>query len=112
MAALERTAVGGFHASRAIGLDDLDRLWSRHLMSPTRLVETLPWVEVTQEEARALSHGRSIAKGERRTTAAAWGASLESSELAALDSANNLVAILQERVPGELKPVRNFALPE
>jgi tRNA pseudouridine55 synthase len=104
MAALERTAIGEFRVCDAVTLEDLDAELSRRLQSPATLLAGLPSLAVTEAEIAELRHGRPVrmtALGERLCEGAA-------EEIAALDSAGNLVAILAERHPGLLFPVRNF----
>lgn len=105
MAALERTAVGGFHLAEAIAVDRLEGQWQSRVQSPAILTASLPSIVVTDAELVELQRGRTIAKPAHCAVAAG-------AEIAALDVGGNLVAILAERRPGELSPTRNFTQPE
>jgi tRNA pseudouridine55 synthase len=101
MTALVRTAIGGFRVEDAIELEQLDGDWHRHLLPAALLTAGLPSLVVDAGQLGELQHGRFIA---------AAGASC--GEIAAYDAGGNLVAILAQRQPGLLGPVRNFTQPE
>jgi tRNA pseudouridine55 synthase len=108
MAALERTAIGVFRVGDAVTLEELDAELPLRLQSPATLLDGLHSLIVTESEVAELRHGRPVrmfALGQRLRDVAA-------KETAALDGAGNLVAILAERHPGLLFPVRNFTQPE
>jgi tRNA pseudouridine55 synthase len=98
MSALRRTAIGSFRAEEAVLPERLHRdNWTNHLLPPLRAVEQLPRVELSAEEIMRLRNGLTISK---ETTAAA--------EIAAVDSAGCLVAIVGPAGSGTLRPLRNF----
>jgi len=100
MSALVRTAVGGFHIAESADPGQLDaQNWRDHLLSPLRAVESLPRVELSAEEAVLVRHGRTI----WRETAHPQG-----QELAAVDTAGRLVAVLICPADGLLRPLRNL----
>jgi tRNA pseudouridine55 synthase len=108
MAALERTAIGGFTVADAITLDQLDGDWRPFLQAPAALVGSLPSLTVTPFELRELQHGRTIAEGGRL----ADGQHQPDGEVAAFDANQNLVALLRARPDGLLSASRNFTQPE
>jgi tRNA pseudouridine55 synthase len=112
MAALERTRVGAFEVSKAVTVDDLLAGLESHLQTPIFLVDALERLTVTREELRELEHGRPIEKRDRRIEVPSQPTGVAYDEIAALDGDNNLVAILRERKPGLLYPMRNFSQPE
>jgi tRNA pseudouridine55 synthase len=62
MSALVRTAVGSFQLDDACDLEQLtDQTLSSKLLPIGRAVELLPRVELTDDEARAIRHGKTIA---------------------------------------------------
>lgn len=100
MASLMRTAVGGFRIERAVSMEQLTtEHWTEYLEPMLRAVEGLPRVELSAEEAQRIRRGLTIA---RQSLAP------EAGELAAVDGAGRLVAILSPRGPGVLGPVRNL----
>jgi tRNA pseudouridine55 synthase len=105
MAALERTAIGGFHVADAVDIDCLADQWQSRLQSPAILTASLPSIVVADAELLELQHGRTIDKP-------AQCMAHPDDEIAALDARGNLVATLAERRPGELSPTRNFTQPE
>lgn len=107
MSALERTAIGAFSVVDAVNLEELDAEVSRRLQSPVTLLAGLPALIVTVAEVAELRHGRPV----RRAALAERLGDVATEEIAALDGAGNLAAILAERHPGLLFPVRNFTQP-
>jgi tRNA pseudouridine55 synthase len=99
MSALIRTAVGDFHVDDALELDTLSRdSLAEQLLSPSTAVAQLPRVELNPQQLQYVRHGRAFA---------AEFAQPES-EIAAMDAAGCLVAILQPAGAGQLKPLRVF----
>ncbi len=105
MAGLARTAIGDFKVDDAATPEQLDDHWQSRLLPPARLLASLPAVAVSEDELRKLQHGRAVRGGPLRTPGTGGG------EFAAFDERGELVAILAERRPGELWPVRNFTQP-
>ncbi len=102
MSGLVRTAIGPFSVDDAVDPRQLTREgWTQHLLPPTRAVDLLPRIVLTAEEIDRVQAGRAIPRQAPTT---------ESPEIAALDSAGRLVAILVPRGPGQLGPARNFPL--
>ena len=109
MAALERRAIGDFTLTEASELQDLlsDPEWTKHIRPAASLVGGMPTVRVTDAERTELCHGRPLHwETGRVPLPSAVGA-----EIAALDAAGRLAAIVVQRAPGELWPTRNFAQP-
>ena len=75
--------------------------WTEHLLPPSRAVDLLPRIALTAEEIDRVRAGQAIPRQAPAT---------QSPEIAALDSAGRLVAILVPRGPGLLGPVRNLPL--
>jgi tRNA pseudouridine55 synthase len=99
MSALRREAIGPFRASDALSLDRLSsELVSRRLLSPNLAIGGLRQVVVDDAERIRLIHGRSIVNR--------FGAA--SDELAAVDAASRLVAIVAPTGRLELRPVKCF----
>jgi tRNA pseudouridine55 synthase len=105
MAELERTAIGEFTLEMAVTPDVLGDDWRQHLISPARLLASLPLLSVSDIELQELQHGRAIRRD------GICGRAPESGEVAAFDERGELVAILAERRSGEWRPVRNFTQP-
>jgi tRNA pseudouridine55 synthase len=100
MSSLVRTAVGGFEIDDAVAPEDLTPgNWTEKLLPPLRAVDFLPKVELSGEETARVRKGQTIA--ERSPPA-------ESREMAAVDAAGRLVAILVPRGAGLLGPSRNL----
>lgn len=99
MSRLVRTAIGPFSVDQGVDPRDLDKTsWAGHLLPSLRAVETLPRVELTGDEVTAIRSGRSIPRPPPG----------DSAEIAAVDQAGHLVAILVRRGPGLLGPTRNL----
>ena len=99
MSALERTAIGSFRIDDAVDPDGLSaKNVSDFLLSPRDAVSELPSVELTQSERHRIGNGLSI---DNR-----W--QLQCPEIAALDESGRLAALLTQRGPELLRPVRNF----
>lgn len=100
MSALVRTAIGRFRVEDAVDPRQLTREnWAQHLQPMSRAVDALPQVVVTNDEIVRIRNGLSIARE---------SAPSEDQQIAALDAAGRLVAILRPRGPGLLGPLRNL----
>jgi tRNA pseudouridine55 synthase len=103
MSALVRTAIGTFSLGDACHLQTLaDDGIAPHLLPPSRATALLPQATLTDPELDRVARGIAI---ENR-----WGVS--GKEIAALDAAGHLVALLRPRPHGRLGPMRNFAASE
>ncbi|MEQ8848354.1 tRNA pseudouridine(55) synthase TruB [Botrimarina sp.] len=99
MSALVRTRIGPFCVDEALRLDDLDAVTLPNRLLPARLaVADLPRIEVTVREAEELGCGRFLARPDLPT----------GREIAAFDSAGELVALVKPRSGGQVQPVRVF----
>jgi tRNA pseudouridine55 synthase len=100
MSALERTAIGPFCVEKALDPEKLstDNL-VEHFQSALVAVADLPRAKLTDAELIEIRHGRSIVMPRTETSGMEW---------AAVDSADQLVAILHEKPEGRLWPVHNF----
>jgi tRNA pseudouridine55 synthase len=100
MSALERTAVGSFRVEEALDPDKIspDNL-AEHFQSALIAVADLPRTTLTDAQLVEIRHGRSIPMPRSETSGTEW---------AAVDSANQLVAILHEKHEGQLWPLHNF----
>jgi tRNA U55 pseudouridine synthase TruB len=108
MSALERTAIGPFRLEDAVDPATLGRQnWTEHLLDPVLAVECLARIELTAGEIALVRTGQSISRLPLQGAAA----TLTPPEIAALDAAGHLVAILRPRGPGLLGPVCNLPLP-
>jgi tRNA pseudouridine55 synthase len=137
MSALVRTAIGGFRVEDAVSPDLLTRQnWTEHLLPPLRAVESLPRIVLSAPDVARVRAGQTISHSQplrvtcphdakRRVgtfavpaeSAAApvegmppAAAAPDPPELAAVDAAGHLVAILRPRGPGLLGPT--CVLPE
>ncbi|MHC4401297.1 MAG: tRNA pseudouridine(55) synthase TruB [Planctomycetota bacterium] len=100
MSGLVRTAIGGFRIEDAVEPERLTRdTWTDFLVPSLRAVAYLPRLELSADEIAAIRTGRAI---ERQV------ATTDHPEIAAVDAAGRLVAILVHRGPGLLGPKRNF----
>jgi tRNA pseudouridine55 synthase len=107
LAALRRTAAGPFRIEDAMALDaacDLarrepDALRAR-LVPPEAALAFLPAVPVSWEEARALAHGKALARP-----------GLSGGLIRALGPGGGLVAVCELRGGGALRPVRVLVTP-
>jgi tRNA pseudouridine55 synthase len=101
MSRLVRTAIGSFRIEDAIELESLQPdAWTVPMQPMLRAVEHLPRVELDAEEIIRVRAGQLVSD---------HGLRGESGELAGLDSAGQLVAILVRRGPEVLGPVRNLS---
>ncbi len=103
MSALTRTAIGEFHSVDGLDADSLtEQLIASHLQSASTVVGHLPRIMLSPDQLIEIRHGRRIAVTAEFNSVP---------EIAAFDEAGNLVAILQEKEPKVLGPVRNFPSP-
>jgi tRNA pseudouridine55 synthase len=112
MTALRRTAIGQFRVEDAVALENLSReRLPQHLQSPLAAVAHLPRVSVTDADLREIRHGRPIKKPATEIRRAEPASALEcksAEEWAAVNSHDELVAILRQKRSGELWPKHNF----
>ncbi len=100
MSALVRTSIGQFRVEDAVAPGEITREnCTEHLLPALQAVQRLPRVELSPGEISQIGNGQSIP---RQTQ------SSDAKELAAVDAAGRLVAILTPRGPGLLRPLRNF----
>lgn len=101
MSTLERTAIGPFCVADALDPDKLsaDNI-AEHFRPALIATSDLPRVMLTDAELIEIRHGRSIAMPHAEPNGTEW---------AAVDSADQLVAILHEKHEGQLWPVHNFS---
>jgi tRNA pseudouridine55 synthase len=100
MAALERTAIGGFRIADAIRPAELTRdNWTQRLLPPFRAVERLPRIDLSAAEVGRIRNGLWIARPDIPPDA---------QELVACDPTGQLVGILGPCGSGQLKTVRNM----
>jgi tRNA pseudouridine55 synthase len=102
MSGLVRTAIGGFRIDEAVDPQGLTaQSWTNALLPLLRAVEGLPRVQLSDAQIGTIRQGQPIRKP---AEAAAAGAD----EIAAVDAAGVLVAILVPRGRGLLGPKRNL----
>lgn len=102
MSNLVRTRIGSFPLEEAWRPESLTaHHTSEWLLSPRRAVESLPVVELTDEQIDRLARGMPV------LLAAGDGLSIRN-EAAAIDGAGRLVAIVEVRADGQLWPARNL----
>ncbi|NQU26541.1 MAG: tRNA pseudouridine(55) synthase TruB [Candidatus Nealsonbacteria bacterium] len=100
MSALVRTAIGEFHVEDAAAPQEItSENCTEHLLPALRAVQQLPRVELSAGEISRIANGQSIPRETQPPDA---------KEIAAVDDAGRLVAILTHREPGVLRPLRNF----
>lgn len=101
MAALVRTAIGDFTVESAMELSDVSKdSLARHLYPVEDAVRHLESTELTNDEVFLISNGRTIERPQHGF----------SGDVAALDAAGHLVAIVAPRTPDHLRPVHNLAV--
>lgn len=101
MSALERTAIGGFTVETAMNLRDVsaDSL-EKHLFPVEDAVRHLDTIELTSDEVLLISNGRTIERPQHGF----------SGDVAALDAAGHLVAIVAPRNIDQIRPINNLAV--
>ena len=104
MSALVRSAIGGFRVEEAVDPRQLGGdNWLDWLQPPLRAIEQLPRVQLSAEQVRRIRNGLPI---ERRGKAEGGRGD---AEIAALDPAGQLVAILARLDSGQWRPLRNLS---
>jgi len=104
MSQLTRTAIGDFTIEQSVTLDSLrPDNWLDHLLPPLRAVERLPRVVLTDAEVARVQHGQIIPIQPSHEVSA---------EIAAVNAAGQLVAILAFRGPGSWGPACNLPIEE
>jgi tRNA pseudouridine55 synthase len=109
MSALVRSAIGSFRVEDAVPADELTtETFALRVQPPLAAVANLPRVRLDPAELTEIRHGRGVGylQQSSHTTSKASGL-----EWTAVDAAGNLVAILQQKRPGQLWPVLNFNAP-
>ncbi len=104
MSALTRTAIGDFCVSDALDIEQLDiALIEKSLVQPLAAVTHLPRFVLTESQQVELQHGRLI-------SVEGTSVSPKSSDeiLVAVNSTEELVALVREKRPGLLGAVNNF----
>ncbi len=106
MSALERTAIGCFRLEHAFTVEEITvQSLPQQLQPAVTALAQIPSVTLSEAQVIEVRNGRPILK---TWLTAAEPISKVSRELSAVDSAGRLVAILYEKVPGELWPRTNF----
>ncbi|MCB9938353.1 MAG: tRNA pseudouridine(55) synthase TruB [Planctomycetaceae bacterium] len=101
MSALERTAIGDFTIESSLQLRDVsEEALSDRLIPPEAAVQHMDSVDLTPNEVRLISNGLTIERMQHGFTG----------EIAALDNARHLVAIVAPRTPDHLRPISNLAV--
>ena len=99
MSALERTEIGPFHVDQGIDPTSLSQeTLPKTLLPASCAVADLPSLIVSEDEVEELRHGRFLTRPDAPT----------GKELAALDTAGGLVALLKPRGGDRFQPVRVF----
>jgi tRNA pseudouridine55 synthase len=100
MSALRREAIGPFAAEAALRVEVLTETTIRELLlPPTLALGEMPRIVVTPEEQQRLGYGQAIVGRAIR----------QPSELAAVNAAGQLLAVLAPDGLGNWKPTKNFA---
>jgi tRNA pseudouridine55 synthase len=106
MSALVRSAIGKFRLEDSLSPEELDSsILEQYLQSPQAALTGMPHATLSEAQLIEIQHGRPILKS--------WLAPPEnmvdpSIEIAAIDDAGRLAAILYEKIPGELWPRMSF----
>lgn len=99
MSALVRTAIGRFQLADAVAPEMLtESVLRQHLLPIERAVEVLPKITLTATEAERIRLGQFIDRPQVTTE-----------ELAAIDAAGKLLAIIHRRADGRFGASRNFS---
>ncbi len=102
MSQLVRTAVGSFRLEDAADPAALTREnWTDCLLPPLRAVEMLPRIALSEAELARVRSGQSIERSDLPQVN-------ETAEIAAIDPAGRLAAILTSRGPGLWGPIHNL----
>ncbi len=103
MSGLVRTAIGRFRLEDACRPDELTgESLQQWLLPADQAVETLPRVELTDEQARRIVNGLAIASSPSEADAAAGA------EFAAFGPDGKLIGIMAKRPDGSLRAIRNL----
>jgi tRNA pseudouridine55 synthase len=110
MSGLVRTAIGSFRLAEAIDPTSLDREnWTGHLLPALQAVETLPHMTLDSAELARVRLGQPIERSDVPTgKMPSHQTDGRPIEIAALDPAGQLVAILKPRGPGFWGPILNL----
>ncbi len=104
MSALVRTAIGNFRLEDACRPDELTReSLSQWLLPEARAVESLPRIELSEEESKRIANGLAIEGAAPELAALPVGA-----EMAAFGPQGKLIGIIAKRPDGSLRAVRNL----
>jgi tRNA pseudouridine55 synthase len=99
MSALERTEIGPFVVGEAVPYDSLNAVsLAANLRPAADALPGLPLVELTADEVAELANGRRIANR----------SAVSGDEIAGVDSAGRLCALLKSADDGQLQPTRFF----
>lgn len=98
MEKLVRIAIGDFRIDNSLNADALDDIASQ-LLPIERAVAALPHITVNAAEAQHLANGRFISRDNAP----------DADELAAIDAAGRLIAIVAPHGDGQLRPIKGFA---
>ncbi|TWT47633.1 tRNA pseudouridine(55) synthase TruB [Botrimarina hoheduenensis] len=100
MSALVRTAIGPFTIENSIDPEGLDaERFAQSLLPAALAVADLPRIDVEEEEAAELRHGRFLERGDRP----------QAEEIAAFDAQGRLLALVTTRGTNQYQPIRNFS---
>ena len=101
MSALVRTAIGEFRLDAALGPHELTKAnWTAYLLPPIAAVGSMPRLDLSADQIREIRLGQAIP--------APAGTAPPCGDVAGVDRAGRLVAILARRGSGHLGPVRNI----
>ncbi|NOZ41302.1 MAG: tRNA pseudouridine(55) synthase TruB [Planctomycetes bacterium] len=104
MSALVRTAIGDFCVDDALDIEQLNgELIEKSLIAPLAAVAHMPRLLLSDSQQIEIRHGRRIPTHELAVTP-----SSPTETFVAVDSQGQLLALLQERRPGQLGAVCNF----
>jgi tRNA pseudouridine55 synthase len=107
MSALVRTEIGAFLLEDACRPDELNHENLRQRLLPQeRAVESLPTIELSEEEAKRIANGLTIVRDSAALTKLSAG-----DELAAFWPHGKLMGIVAKRPDGGLRAVRNLPPP-
>lgn len=105
MSALQRTEIGSFTVNEAVTPEQITKDSLQDLLLPPgRAVEVLPHVQLNAMQLEEVSHGRAIQLDPSLQID-------ESNEVAAVDTAGNLAAIMKPVGDSNWRPLRNFLRP-
>ena len=105
MTELKRTAIGPFHSSDSVTLDDLEREQHRVLKDPIKALANLPKTILSVDQVDRVRNGGLLIETELDVDPGAQ----QSEDFAACDEEGRLIAILERMKSGKFKPAVNFA---